>query len=443
MKKKLIFCISIILTAAMCITTIPFSAFSYDTNVSVSATALMLINTDTDTIVYEKNVDKISYLSYLSHIMTYIVVNNYVGDIDKETVEIKDTYLDKIPNSDKTLEKYVGKKLTVRDLLYFMMLENGTDAAYVLADYVSNGNFVNFVKMMNDKALSLGCTKTNFVSPCMSLRSAQHSTCNDFYKIVKAALSIESFREICGTFSYLPSVVKDEKHSLYNKNSLINPGSTYYFSYVTGGKFAMDRTSGTNIVATCCYKDTNYLCIAFGSKMTSERNAFIDAKYMFIWAYNKLQNKQILSGKSVLGTTKLNAIWGETDIELTTSEDIYRTMPIDFDTKNLEFKFDVPDGVKLPVFEGQNLGVAKIYYDGKLFDEVNLVSKHSEGIGMLDDMGKILTSMYEKTIPDKTADDLSDEKQPSTDADAQASTQTKSTDAAAKETTKATVGAGE
>ncbi len=396
MKKKLIFCVCMVLCVVMCMSTIPFSAFTFDCDVEVTSAAVLVANLDTDTFVYEKNSTTARYLSYLSGIMTFIVARNNISDISTK-VPIKAEVLNQIEDPDNSIDIYTGKTLTVKDLLHYILLTDSTDACFVLADYVSNGDIDAFVELMNKKARDLGCTKTKFSSPACVKNATQYTTCSDLYKIVKCALDTPDYTDIAATISYIPDGYKSEKLAIGNTNSLLRQNSPYYFKHVKNGKYGQDDVARGNIVAVSEYSDVHYVCIVLGAENLNEHNAFTETKQLLTWAYTTLGNKQILAEDTVLTSVSTNSAWGESSIGLVTSEDIVRTMPADYDESKLEYEF--PDSkVKLPVFEGQNMGTAKVYYEGKLFDEVDLVSSTSQGITMLGDLANFADTMFKATL---------------------------------------------
>lgn len=397
MKKKLIFCICIVLTIIMCISAVPISANIYHTTVEITSAAALVVNLDTNTVVYEKNSTKSRYQSYLCNIMTYIIVYNNVHDIDKE-IEIKEEVLNMVTNSDNTLRPYVGKTLSIKDLLHVLMMTNGTEAAYVLADYVTNGDIPAFVELMNKKAAALGCTKTKFSSVEAVFDTSQVTTCSDMFKIVNSALSTSYYHEVSSKATYIPQKYKETHTPFKNTNSMSNPQSPYYFKHVKSGKYGQDSVARANIVVTTEYNDTNYVCIIMGASNDSEHNAFTEAKQILSWAYKKLGDKQVLNKDSILKTTSAKSPWGEACVELTAGKDITRTVPVDYTSDKVTIEFDETYTAIAPIFVGQNMGTAKLYYDGTFFEEINLVSKSSVGISMYSDLSGFFGAMVESTL---------------------------------------------
>ncbi len=397
MKKKLIFCLCIALSIIISIGALPYSAYTYNCSVEVTSSAALVVNTNTGTVVYSKNENASRYASYLSNIMTFIIVHNNETDLDKR-IKIKSDVLSNVENSDNSLKKYSGQTLTIRDLLHFLLLTDGSDAAYVLADYMTKGKVENFVSLMNKKATALGCTKTKFSSPCVVFDASQVTTCADMYKIVKCALGIPEYKEISAKTTYMPKGYKKPSLEIQTTNSMLKKESPYYFKYTKSGKFGLDEIARGNIAASATYKDVEYVCIVMGASTSNEHNAFTEAKQLFTWAYTKLGNTLIVSSEETIGHVKVKTSWGEADIQLAVSADMNRTMPSDYKSNLIEFEYNSDMEITPPVFIGQNMGTAKMYYDGELYEEVNLVSKSSYGVSLFGDMRSFAQMMIADTL---------------------------------------------
>lgn len=414
MKKKLIFCICLVLSIIICFSMVPSFAITYDCDVEVTSAAVLVANVETDTVVYEKNINASRYASYLSNVMTYIVARNNISDIN-ERITITSEMLSNVRNSDNSLTKYINHSLTLKDLMHFLLMTNGVDAAYVLADHVTNGDIDAFVNLMNKKASTLGCTKTKFSSPGAIFDTTQVTTASDMYKIMKCAIETPDFVEISGTDTYMPEKYKKEELLLKNTNSTVRPDSPYYFKHIKSGKYGYNDLTKGNLAVSSYYNKVTYICIVLGADNKNEHNAFTEAKQLLTWAYTTLGNKQIISQDTVLKQVNVQTEWGSTVIGLTTSTDIYRTVPAQYDSSQLKIECEFSDEVTPPVFEGQNIGTAKLYYNDKYFEEISLISSSSCGVNMFDDLSGFAKMMYGQTLSsDNTNSSVTQPTEPAT-----------------------------
>lgn len=89
----------------------------------------------------------------------------------------------------------VGDKISVKDLLYGLMLESNNYFALMLAEYVA-GDTASFCELMNQKAYSIGATNTHFMNPHGLDDTNHYSTAYDIYLITKEAYDHDIIRNI-------------------------------------------------------------------------------------------------------------------------------------------------------------------------------------------------------------------------------------------------------
>lgn len=398
MNKKITFLLSLLMVLVMVFGTAVVPASSYDNDVNPTTKAILLLNLDTDTVVYSRNEDVVWFTGGLGEIMTFIVALQNIKDIDKTRVDITQEHLDTLRNSDGCLDPYVGGSLSVRDLLAIMMHTSGNDAAILLAETASKGDLETFVKLMNRKASELGCTKTTFVTPGYYVSEEQLTTCSDMARIYRYAMTLDEFSQIVASPTYLPKGFK-KKLTITTNNSMLVQKSPYYFRVDTGGKYSYDSGAKANFVTTTVYKKQTYLFVGLKGYKTDEKNVFVDAKQLTTWAYLNLSDRRVIPARTVMGTTMCNYPWGQVEVDLIVEDAALRTVPNDYDDAKFSTKLNAPDAVDLPVFAGQNLGTAGIVYKKKTIDKVDLVASKSCGTSMLSDLTAFIGSATRSLMP--------------------------------------------
>ena len=166
---------------------------------AISASSYIAYDLDNDIVYYEKNVGDKRLIASITKILTAIVTIENV-DINKN-VEVGEEVL-KAYGSAVYIE--VGEKLTIKDLLYGLMLRSGNDAAIVLAKNVAGSND-NFAKLMNKLATDIGMKNSYFINP-HGLEdndgNGNISTAKDMALLTRYAMKNKVFREIFGTKKY-------------------------------------------------------------------------------------------------------------------------------------------------------------------------------------------------------------------------------------------------
>ncbi len=138
-------------------------------------------------------------IASLTKLMTAIVVLESNINLDA-VVEInsEDVELEKNASNAKLR---AGDVLTIRQLLYGMLIPSGNDASNALARFVGGGRISTFVDMMNEKAKKLGMTHTNFVDPS-GLDDGNTSTAYDLYLLFTYAVNNKDFLDIASVHLY-------------------------------------------------------------------------------------------------------------------------------------------------------------------------------------------------------------------------------------------------
>ncbi|HHZ06554.1 MAG TPA: D-alanyl-D-alanine carboxypeptidase [Clostridiales bacterium] len=383
MKKKITYIISIAIAMLIVVSSVTAAgAVSNEINFDTHTESLYLLNLDTDTVVYNKAAQEKRYPASTTKIMTYIVVSEQVADLDNTNVTINADVLSQLDGTESStagLNEYVGKSLTVTQLLNCMMVSSGNDAALVLADYVGGGDVDKFVDLMNKKAEELGCKGTHYVNPHGLQDEEQYTTAEDLAIITKYALTVKYFPEITNTTEYF--LDGEEKDPLTTTNLLITPASDYYYEYAKGIKTGTTDEAGHCLISTALKDGTAYLCVALNAPIYDENGytldenyAAVDSKNLYEWAYSNIQMKTIIAEQDKVCETKINYVSNQDMLGLVPEYSYSTMLPKDLDDSKIEIKTQCPEVIDAPVKKGDIIGTATISYNGEELTKVNLVA---------------------------------------------------------------------
>ncbi len=165
----------------------------------ISASEAALFDINSEKVVYAKNIFEQRSPASITKIMTALVAMKY-GNPD-DMVTVGPSALD-IEETSSVCELHQGDRLTLKQLLYGLLIASGNDAAQVIAEYVGGGSIQEFVNMMNREALALGATHTHFMNP-HGLTQSDHYTCAyDIYLMLNAAMQYDMFMDIIQRKNY-------------------------------------------------------------------------------------------------------------------------------------------------------------------------------------------------------------------------------------------------
>lgn len=239
---------------------------------------------DPSAVIYEKNADQRCIPGSTMKIMTCILSLELCTNLEETVTASAQAALLKDSNSLMGVIK--NEPLTIRQLLYGLMLKSGNDAALLLAQTLG-GSTEHFVELMNEKAASLGMKNTHFINPSGAYKRDQYSTARDMAILTCYALKNELFREIVSTVRYSiePNGVRTRTLTMVNSNKLISDpaDSRLFYEFATGVKTGSTAQGGKCLVASAIKNGSGVVAVLLGvteggSKLDRMSTVYEDAK---------------------------------------------------------------------------------------------------------------------------------------------------------------------
>jgi len=271
-------------------------------HVFVKSEAAILMSAETGTVLYEKN----AYCQYDPASITKVATALYAlrqqgGRLDEEVTAKQDLLgwvsADKKKRANYSLPAYwlepgashigikVGDKLSIRDLLYGMMLASGDDCANMIAQHVG-GSVPKFVEQLNVYVReTLGCRGTHFVNPHGLFHPDHKTTAYDMAMITREALKDPLFRKIVKTLEY-KRASKDPLAAtpIWQTNKLLKPGK-YRYPKAIGVKTGYLSVAQNTLVAAA--EDGGRTLIAVLLRCEDRGDSFKDAIRLFDAAFKE------------------------------------------------------------------------------------------------------------------------------------------------------------
>ena len=360
----------------------------------------ILIDARSGEILYEKNSHEPYYPASTTKILTAILaIENLDMDglvpIDAETpfTEGSRIYL---------LE---GEVITVRDVLYGLLLESANDSAVALAKMIS-GTVKDFSVLMNAKAQELGARDSHFVNP-NGLHEDDHlSTAYDLAMIARYAMENPVFREYVSTYQYTIGATNlQEARYLYNTNRLLydNIHKVYVngelrgckYDGVTGIKTGYTSKAGGCLVAGARRGETELIAVTLGS---TDMDRFADCIALLDYGFANYKTVRLLGEGEDLGTVPVRR-GALREVAVRTGETAYATLPVEASENLLRTEVVLKESLPAPVKQGDAAGVVKVFAGDELLGEFPAIAAGDvEEGGLLSLVG----------IEDQTADRILD-----------------------------------
>ena len=177
----------------------------------------------------------------------------------------------------------MGEKITIKDLLYGLLLRSGNDASMTLAINTSS-SIDDFVSLMNLKAKEIGMTNSIFSNPHgLNDDTKNYSTAYDLALLSKYVYQNPIYREIASTKKYTTST-GDKTYLWYNRNKLLTD-----YKYCTGGKNGYTPEAGKTLITTASKDNLNLTIVTL-----KDSNPFTNHKNLYEYFYDVYKNYTIV-----------------------------------------------------------------------------------------------------------------------------------------------------
>lgn len=344
-----------------------------------TAQAAFVYDANSQTVIYSYNSDEKLMPGSLAKIMTAMIALEHM-DVDT-VITCSTRWNNSLPLRAQVADLMEGEELTLKDLLYCLMVDSANDAALIIANNIAP-NEAAFVEMMNQKARQIGCTNTNFTN-CTGLDDTnQYTTARDIARITLEATKDPTFNEIFGTTDYTiePNNRREKDLDLQTSNHLMYEliVSKFYDKRVKGGMPSYATGSGAGL--SCIAEDAgmSLVIVLMGcSRVFNERGNttyygnFEEAIDLLQMAFNNyrvcrlLYPGQILDQFSAIGGN--NLVTAQVDVAMDT------VLPAKVKLKNLNFRYQVAnDGLSAPIEKGELIGTVQIWYHTSCITEAQL-----------------------------------------------------------------------
>lgn len=346
---------------------------------SILSKAAVLIDSDSGTVLAEKDANKKMYPASLTKIMTAILAIE-IGKLS-DVIKVDDDTPYEIDGSHVALEP--GEMLTLKDMLYALMLPSANDSASAIAKHYS-GSIEKFVKLMNDKAKELGAVNTNFVNPHGLHNENHYTTAYDLALITKYAMKNEIFRTIVGTQKYeiKPTNKKADTRYFTNLNKMLYCGSSGQiivdgswvsplYEGTTGVKTGYTPEAGNSLVSSVKKNGTELIVVTLNGVSLE---MYQDAHNLFNYGFKEYQSTTLIYKNTYVQNLAINN--GDSKEISVISENNYKTLVKKEDVAKIKSKI-ILDDIKLPLEKNAVIGKMEFYLDNKSIGSVNLITPTS------------------------------------------------------------------
>ena len=376
MAKRIIIFFSVLLAA------ISFEISANASDLNLSARAAVLICVNNGEVLYSRNGDKKLSMASTTKIMTSLLALEY-PEPDKE-ITVTDEMV-RVEGTSMGLES--GDSVSMRELVYGMLLQSGNDAANTVA-CVIGGSKENFAVMMNARAKQIGMNNTNFVTPSGLDDDNHYSTAYDMALLACECIKNPEFAFICSqkraslTYGNPPYL-----RTLTNHNKLLR-----MYKYSVGIKTGFTKKSGRCLVSAA--EKDGVTLVAVTLRAPDDWNDHIA---LFEYGFSKCRGSEYTCD---LSNVRLNIAGGVKQQIPVTVSDTVQWLSDDSITVSVRLR----PMVYAPVRAGDIVGKAVFSSDGRIISEVFIHAGENSDIKP----APVINSKIEKNLFRRLIDGLKD-----------------------------------
>ncbi len=354
-----------------------------NTELDLYARSAVLMDADSGRILYGKNEDEIMANASTTKILTCILALE-LGDVNAY-VPVSATAA-KMPKVHLGMKE--GQYFKLKDLLYSMMLESHNDSAVAIAEHIG-GSVEGFAALMNEKAKSLGCINTYFITPngldAQDGEKFHSTTATDLsklmsYCILQSPMKTE-FLEICRQSSYSFSdykktddgfVMTGRTYSCSNKNAFLN-----MMDGVLAGKTGFTNRAGYCYVAALSNDERTFVVSLLACGWPNNKNyKWADTKELFLYGLENFHYENIVTNVQLPVLKVEGGIpYGlkELPVYLCDNTEPYEVLLGKED--KVEVKVYLPRKVTAPVDTNEKVGKMEYYLNGEVVKTCEIRTK--------------------------------------------------------------------
>ena len=347
----------VILTVFLLISAFETDAFCLG-NDDLSAVSAVLYYPEQEKVLFEKNSQSVRSMASTTKIMTSLIaLEECTPD---RVVEITDEMVN-VEGSSSGLR--AGDKITLRDLVYCMMLESGNDAANSVAIAIG-GRFQGFADLMNNRAAEIGMKNTSFVTPSGLDDEKHYTTAFDMALLAAEALENRDFFSISKEKSReITFVGSDKSVMLYNHNRLLNE-----YDGCIGIKTGFTKKSGRCLVSAAERNGVTLIAVTLNAG-----DDWNDHKKMLDYGFSCFET---INADSDFSAYRVRVVGGTENLATVESADVSINFLKDEEC-NIIRKIYLEKFLYAPVKKGDIIGFAEYYNGEKLIKTVHLTVGNS------------------------------------------------------------------
>lgn len=355
------------MTAALAAVLLLSAAILPAHGVGDNATCAILMDAESGRVLYEHNIHQPRLIASITKLMTALVAVETAGDLD-QVVAVKGEWLG---SEGSSIYLKAGEEITLRGLLYGLLLQSGNDAAMAVACHTA-GSEAEFVARMNARAAELGMKDSSFANPSGLNDDNHYSTAYDMALLARACLENGTVAEICATRS-----ITIGTRTFVNHNKLL-----WSCQGCVGMKTGFTEKAGRTLVSAARRDGQTLICVTL-----NDGDDWNDHKRLLDYGFQAYPRQALCREGEALGAVRVEGSLIPNVAAVAARDAGY---PLK-EGEGLSMEVELMPCVRAPFQAGEPVGRAVWKKDGEIVVQVPLAAQAGAGL----DAGEPL-SLWEK-----------------------------------------------
>lgn len=334
---------------------------------SLTSPSVLLAETATGTVIFEKNADEHREAASITKLMTALLVLEAIeqGDhalTDQVTVSPNAAAM---KGSQALLD--AGAVYSLQDLLGTTIMASANDSAVALAEHLC-GTEANFVTRMNQRAAEIGLTDTHYVNCTGYPQDGQYTTARDVMRLCCEIARHPAYHQYASVWIDTLTHPGGRVTDLTNTNRLVR-----FYDGCDGFKTGSTDAAKYCLAATAEKNGMRLVAVVLGAPTSQTR--FNEARAMLDYGFATYQRTVVARKGDLLGQTLPVKGGSAEEVELMLGSGLSMLLKSG-QASGLSLELTLPESVSAPIVQGDVLGTAQVLLNGQVIARLNCLAAH-------------------------------------------------------------------
>lgn len=277
---------------------------------AVGAASAILMDANTGTILYAKNIHDRHYPASTTKILTTLIAAERCGL--EETVTFSHDAVFDTPRESNNIAIDEGETLTMEQSLNAILIRSANEVSYAVAEHITGTSWQDFGTIMNERAAELGCQDSNFVNPNGLPDENHYTSAYDLAMIGRAFFANEMLCRITTTnLLEIPATDTQPDHIIEANAMQLLPGKQYAYEYLVGCKTGYTESARSCLVS-CAEKDgLKLICVVLRDETPYQ---YEDTIALFNYGFSNFDKVNVSQTETKYNIDNAGFFYSENDV---------------------------------------------------------------------------------------------------------------------------------